>query len=229
MGGFGLENAGWHRAHGLTQKLCRSSEAKNRIEYGGLTAANSEIGSHGMYKLRYFHQIFLAAIITGLFILSAEADAPTGEGGSVSCSNNKKYCVGYDEAKAVTIIFYKHNKNVKVRWTIPVIIKAGTVSNQGDVVVKLPDTANLLPFNSKADTPVLTFYTISKKVTKLTLKQVIKKPNKLPRTSSHLHWAISYGFDTDGMFILNTVENASFRINPYTGSPMNRKYFDRTH
>ncbi len=196
-----------------------------------LVVYNSEIGSHGMYRqrLRYFHRMLLAVVMSALFTLSAEADAPTDEGGAVSCSNNNKYCVGYDEAKAVTMIFHKHNKNVKIRWTIPVIIKAGTVSNRGDVVVKLPDTANLLPFNSKPDTPVLSFYTISRKVTKITLKQVIKKPNKLPRTSSHFHWAISYGFDTDGMFILNTVENARFRINPYTGSPVNRKYFNISH
>lgn len=196
-----------------------------------LVAYNSEIGSHGMYglRLRCFHRMLLAVVMSAFFTLSAEADSPTGEGGVVSCSNNNKYCVVYNETKTVTIIFYNHNKSVKIRWTIPVIIRAGTVSNQGDVVVKLPDTANLLPFNSKPDTQVLTFYTISKKVTKITLKQVIKKPNKLPRTSSHLHWAISYGFDADGMFLLNTVENVTFRINPYTGSPINRKYFDRSH
>jgi hypothetical protein len=91
------------------------------LSYGAiLMAYNIETGSRGMYRLRfrfrfrYFHQILLAVVISALVTLSAEADAPPGEDGVISCSNNNKYCVRYDKIRKETVICSNHKKNVNI-------------------------------------------------------------------------------------------------------------------
>jgi hypothetical protein len=141
------------------------------------------------------------------------------------CSANQRYCARVDDVAQLTVVAPAKASAAPKAWTIPARVSNALVSDHGKVVVVLPVTANLLPLDAKPDDVVLTFYAKGQAPHYVTLKQVHAKPLNLPKTTSHLHWASTYGFERNGNFLLTTSDGVTFHIDAATGRVLNRRYF----
>ncbi len=76
---------------------------------------------------------------------------------------------------------------------------------------------NLLPVNHKEDEVMLYFFREGKLINYVTLDQLIKDPENLQRTVSHIYWGNYLGFDEEGHYVLETVENRKIVFDVKTG------------
>jgi hypothetical protein len=168
---------------------------------------------------------FLPVLIGLAVSAAAHADAPPAPPAAIIYSLNRLYCGQYDAAKNLTRITPMKAGTRGKAWSIPGRLAVAMIADGGTSVVKLPVTANLLPPSATPDTVVLQFYAPGKPPLAVMLKQVVARPAALAKTVSNIHWASSYGFAPDGLFVLTTADGVEFRIDPATAKAVNRAYY----
>ena len=80
----------------------------------------------------------------------------------------------------------------------------------------------LVPLDYDKEHVVLYFLRRGELINKITIGQVqsIGGLSKLPRTASHYVWGHFVGFDQDGYFVIETVENRAIRFDASRGEQL---------
>ncbi len=163
--------------------------------------------------------------VSGLFLLSKEALAdsplPTPTVRTV-WSMDKKFCAVMNPDKKI-ITVYRVSKDGKktALWAMYGWFRVAGLSNNGKHLVAGHGGMNLLPLNHKKDEVMLYFFNEGELINYVTLDQLIKDQSNLQRTVSHLHWGNYLGFDEEGRYIVETVENHKIAFDVTTGKPHN--------
>ena len=133
-------------------------------------------------------------------------------------SANKEYYAVMDPDKNITKVVQIFDKDKKkTLWSMYGWFRVAGLSSDGKHLVTGFQGMNLLPINHKEDEVMLYFFREGKLIHYVTLDQLIEDPDNLQRTVSHIYWGNYLGFDEEGHYVLETVENRKIVFDVKTG------------
>jgi hypothetical protein len=147
-------------------------------------------------------------LAVGLLLLiacgRALADSPLPPPQALTfCSRTGTFCAVSDPVEKITRISLQRSR--KAHWSIPGWHRWMFVSDDGVSVVVGYQGMNLVPRDVAMDEPVLLFYSRGKRVRTVTLGQLYRRKSQLIRTSSHLAWVRSIGFNKANQLVVELV------------------------
>jgi hypothetical protein len=133
-------------------------------------------------------------------------------------SANKKYYAVMDPDKNITKVYQYFSEDKKeTLWSMYGWFRVAGLSSDGKHLVTGFQGMNLLPVNHKQDEVMLYFFKEGKLIHYVTLDQLIEDLDNLQRTVSHIYWGNYLGFDEEGHYVLETVENRKIAFDVKTG------------
>jgi|GEM_PF-988955 len=163
----------------------------------------------GRTLMKTRHTCSTVAFLTAMFwsVPGAYADSPLEPPHRYTvCSSSKLYCVTSDPQVGTFAHMFAEATREAAYWSIPRWFRAIFVSNNPDYIVTGYDGLNLVPRESPGSIEILTFWRRGVKVCSYRLSDLITDLTALQPTSSHYYWGDYQGFDSDGNFLLYTVQ-----------------------
>lgn len=174
------------------------------------------------------------AVVGVLASLAVVADTPPEPGAAArrACSLNGRWCVERQtspadpgEAERVRVVECGPEKRNETTWSTAIrVIGSLAVTNDGACVIDLATGSNLLSPEKKPDDPAFAIYCKDSAARVLPLKKFIVDFKSLPRSTSHIIWAESFGLDEHDRLVVNTKEGRSFLIDPHSGALLQGAY-----
>lgn len=150
------------------------------------------------------------------------ADAPLPPPGPITaCSPSKTYCAVSDPKQGTRAFRLNRDGTRSPLWSLPGWHRVLFIADDGHVAATGLDGI-LLPLDFKPDLTLVTFWRDGVKVAEAPLSAVVEDLGKLTRTVSHYRWGGYIGFDEQGRFVVDTIEQRGLRIDPATGKPVPR-------
>ena len=148
---------------------------------------------------------------------ASQADAPPEirSGLWTKCSLDGRACATVDRLRSRTTI----RSGSAAAWSVTGAPQSLSISNDGKTLVEQYRGADLLEADAGPSTIMLIFIAPGHVVRTVTLHDLIANIPGLPRSVSHRIWASAFGFDTDGSYVVDTVEGRRFRYN-FPGATM---------
>lgn len=142
----------------------------------------------------------------------ARADAPLAPLPALQtvCSPDRQACARIDRLLGETTV---HRAGVPgVLWSMRGAPARLSLSNDGRTLVEAYAGGTLLDLDDGPDTPMLVIRDRGVVVRRVLLRELVVRPDRLPRTASHLGWARYFGVDGRGDHVLETAEGRRLRI-----------------
>ncbi|WP_406700898.1 hypothetical protein V5E97_19090 [Singulisphaera sp. Ch08] len=162
--------------------------------------------------------IFLAAgapLAVGLVSGPGRADSPLPPPARQTIWSNNRWFFAITDPKDWTTTIYRatpDGKGIK-SWAMLGYLRFAWLADDGEhLVAAPPGWSGLVPLDYDKEHVILYFLARGELLNKVTLGQVIGDLSKLPRTASHYAWGHVVGFDQDGYFAIETVENRAIPI-----------------
>ncbi len=132
-------------------------------------------------------------------------------------SQDRQFCAEMDPRTRLTTVFaVKHGVREKM-WAMPGWFRVAYLADDGEHLVIGHEGINLLPLNVDKDDILIYFVKRGEVVNTVTVSEVVTNRSHLKRTASHLLWGSYLGFDEDGHFGVETVEDRSVYYDVTTG------------
>jgi hypothetical protein len=166
-----------------------------------------------------------APLSVGLISGPGRADSPLPPPARQTIwSNNRKFFAVTDPKDWTTTIYRAtpDGKGIK-SWAMIGYLRFAWLADDGEHLAADPlGWGGLVPLDYDKGHVVLYFLRRGELINKVTLAQVqvIGGLAKLPRTASHYAWGHFVGFDQDGYFVIETVENRAIRFDVSKGEPL---------
>ncbi len=147
---------------------------------------------------------------------SARADAPLPPPADHSVkSPNGRFEARFTLSPEQTAVF--DISTSKRLWSMNGFHRHAFLADDGRHLVTSYSGYNLIPVDSKPDLVLLEFFDGPKSIKRVTLGEIVRDMARLRRTVSHLHWGMSAGFDAEGRFCVETVEERRLKFDAATG------------
>lgn len=105
----------------------------------------------------------------------------------------------------------------QVLWALKGWFRDAYLTDDGAHLVTGYDGLNLLQRDYQSDTTMLTFWRQGRKVRDVPLSEMIADVSRLVPTVSHYLWGHSEGIDSEGRFVVHTIENRRIAFDMGTG------------
>jgi hypothetical protein len=135
------------------------------------------------------------------------------------CSPSGEICSEMDPHKG-TIVYRMTEEKRIVLWTMPGWFRAAYISDDGIHMVTGYDGLNLLGQRNPNET-MLQFWAAGNLLRSVPLEELLPDLSNLERTASHWNWGYYVGFDSDSLFVVETVDKKRHRYNVITGKRTN--------
>jgi len=150
-------------------------------------------------------QALRTAIVSVILCLCSWADSPSPAPRDKKVySANKQFFVLTEVTPKRTQVF--SSSEARPIWGIPGYHPVLFLSNNGYLVVGYPG-GNLLSQDAKPQDEILAFYSSGKLIRSVKIQDLFADMSVLPKTVSHLSWAIGYGFDNQNRFYVITFDD----------------------
>lgn len=160
--------------------------------------------------------LVIASIL--LFVAQAFGDAPLPSPSRVErWSLNRRY-VAVADPKTDTITIYRVEGQTRMEfWSRDGWERAFDLANDGEHLIVCYSGLNLLPLNYETSSAMLSFYKRGVAIRKWSLRELIPDLSKLQRTVSHYRWGHCVGFDSAGLYEVQTVDRGRLRFDVHSG------------
>lgn len=156
---------------------------------------------------------------------SAGADAPLRPPHRYTeCAPEARFCVTSDPATGT--FAHPAGDETEVLWRIPKWFRTIYLAADPELLVTGFDGVNLVPLESPGEVEILAFWRRGELVRSYRLRELVTDLRSLERTASHFHWGRYQGFDADGHFRLETVEQRTLVFDARTGELLRRLHGD---
>lgn len=124
-------------------------------------------------------------------------------------SQNRKFYASMDYKLDRTTVYrnLQPPDNPEMIWGMPGWFEVASLSNDGDTLVVGYPGNNLLDLNYRNHDVMLTIYRRGHEIAEFTLEDLIQDSGKLIPTASHYQWGTYLGFDEDGLYRVQTIED----------------------
>ena len=165
-------------------------------------------------------QLFSALMVFWLSAGAALADEPLPlpEDKTV-CSPSGVYCAEMRVASGL----YKNDarttvlKGGKALWSMPGWFRDPYLADDGDHLVVGNNGLELIPTRYHPPITILTFWRRGELVRKVPLSEIVLDASNLGITGPHRLWGRTLGFDEQGRFLVQTVEDRALAFDPKSG------------
>lgn len=174
------------------------------------------------------------AMLGALASLCVVADTPPEPSTAArqACSLNGRWCVERQtgpsnpgQVEKLRVVECGPEKKNDTSWSTAVrVIGSLAVTNDGACVIDLATGSNLLSPEKKPDDPAFAIYCKGTPARVLPIKKFIVDFESLPRSTSHIIWAESFGLDERDRLAVNTKEGRAFLIDPHSGALLQGSY-----
>ncbi|WP_193367388.1 hypothetical protein [Pelagibius marinus] len=108
-------------------------------------------------------------------------------------------------------------KSGKALWSMPGWFRDPYLADNGDHLVVGNDGLGLIPMRYNPPITILTFWRRGELVRKVPLSEIVLDASNLGITGSHRLWGRTLGFDEQGRFVVQTVEDRALAFDPKSG------------
>jgi hypothetical protein len=161
-----------------------------------------------------------ALAIAGILVFVARAfgDAPLSSPSQVQrWSPNRRYVAVADPKKNVITVYHAEGSTRKELWSREGWERAFDVADDGEHLVACYSGLNLLPLNYETNLTMLSFCKCGVVFRTWSVGELIPDLSKLQRTVSHYRWGHCVGFDSTGLYEVQTVDRGRLRFDIRTG------------
>jgi len=158
--------------------------------------------------------------IVGILMFTARAfgDAPLAlPSPAERWSPNRRYVAVADPKKDTITIYRVEGQTRTESWRRDGWERAFDLADNGEHLIVCYGGLNLLPLNYETSWAMLSFYKRGVVVRKWSLRELIPDLSKLQRTVSHYRWGHCVGFDSKGLYEVQTVDRGKLRFDVCTG------------
>lgn len=158
--------------------------------------------------------------------VSASESDPQPARQVVYSPNGKYYAVSEPELGTTTVYTVNHGMTDRTQvWTLEKIFPNFHLSDDGQSFAWMPNEWNRVTLKKLTrihikNAVIVKFTHKNKPDAEVTLGRVMKNPKKLKPTDypQQYLWGHAVGFNSDGLFVIDTVDRHTILINPTTGS-----------
>ena len=159
-------------------------------------------------------QLFSSLMVFWLSGAAALADEPLPPPRDKTiCSPSGVYCADIRVTSKRTTV----RKGKREIWSMPGWFGDAYLADDGEHFVVGYWGYNLLDLKAGPGTTMITFWRRGELVRKVPLSEVITDLSNLTRTASHYSWGHTVGFDSEGRFLVQTVEDRALAFDPKSG------------
>jgi hypothetical protein len=150
----------------------------------------------------------------------AVADAPiiSGDDDRIE-SRNRKFVALPSKDRKETIIYDRTVRQREI-WRMPGWEESGSLSDDGDYLVRSSPHSNLIDLDYKPDLTMLAFYRRGTLIRKVPLSELIRDFRSMPRSVSHYFWGYYLGLSALHRYDVHTVEGRLISYDITTGQPV---------
>jgi hypothetical protein len=176
-------------------------------------------------RIRTVHQVWRAglAIVTlalSFHPLPAAGDSPITSGDDDRIeSRNRRFLALPTKNKTETIVYDRSAKQREI-WRMPGWDEFGSLSDDGDYLVRWNPHSDLIDLDYKPDLTILAFYKRGTLIRKVPLSELVRDFRSLQRTVSHYVWGRYLGFSTLHRYDVRTVEGRLISYDVTSGRPV---------
>lgn len=171
---------------------------------------------------RLFSRLMLLSILVGglWFPSVLSADAPLPKPREVTFwSPDRSVCAVSNPERQLTTVFRVHPQtgHKTKLWQMYGWLRSAFVANDGRHLVIGYPGLNLLTTKYVPDQPMAYFVREGEVFHVIALNNIIRNPEKMPRTASHYAWGHCSGIDQEGHFVIETFDNLRHVFDLQTG------------
>ncbi|WP_420345155.1 hypothetical protein [Pelagibius sp.] len=130
------------------------------------------------------------------------------------CSPSGVYCAGMSVIDRRTTVF----KHGRPSWSMDRWFPDAYLADDGDHLIVGHGGLGLVPVRFHPSTTILTFWRRGELVRKVPLTEIVEDLSRLPLTGGHRRWGRTLGFDDQGRFLVQTVEDRVLAFDVKDGS-----------